>query len=54
MEPDRPALADEVEITPEMIAAGVNALCDYSLARDRAANIVEAVYAAMAKASPAS
>ena len=48
---DRPALTN-VDITPEMINAGVAELCLFDLG-DRPELIVEAVFSAMAKMAPA-
>ena len=38
---------DEIEITPEMIEAGVIAISDYSMREDRLSDIVTAVFEAM-------
>lgn len=50
--PDRAALeTEEIEVTPEMIAAGIDAYCACNFALDDFSEIVEAVYTAMRSAN---
>lgn len=48
---DRPVL--EIEVTPAMIAAGIEALCLYSPVDDDLAMVVRDVYDAMHQLEPA-
>jgi hypothetical protein len=46
----RQASADEIEITPEMIDAGLNELALYEPGWDAGSDVVRAIYTAMEKA----
>lgn len=46
-ETDRPAPTEEIEITPEMIEAGVDVGCLYDMREDRWPDVVREIYAAM-------